>query len=373
MLCSAREEKKRIEKHLGYSKTKTTSYSNSDQPEPFLRIFMEAPHGNNTNSRLSQLKVLDGNVSPINAQRDNNHQFFIGGGRFHRPSKSPSSAIDKNNLENLDSTLIRYLRSRSPASATTGDAFKTPAIDSPKYYNSGGSSGFGSRGSSSVSPLSALENLEPSVFKTPVKVEEDVLVMDGILVRSGASGRLRSLTSSDSGGSSSSSGSNSFFKTEICRSWEDFSHCRYGSKCQFAHGKEEVRPSRFPIKNKSEAQTCKSYSSSGSCSYGAKCRFVHHQVVAAASPTEPAVTDVALAKTQTISPVKPENSSGSLSVTVTNTDWSPEDDGIEVTLPSSSSPEKIPSREAVDAYINNVLYGPSRRKRLPVFAEICPE
>ncbi|GMP39110.1 hypothetical protein CsSME_00010078 [Camellia sinensis var. sinensis] len=353
---------------------------------------MEAPHGNNTSSRLSQLKVLDGNVSPINAQRDNNHQFLIGGGRFHHPLKSPSSAIDKNNLENLDSTLIRYLRSRSPASATTGDAFKTPAIDSPKYYNSGGSSGFGSRGSSSVSPLSALENLEPSVFKTPVKVEEDVLVMDGILVRSGAGGRLRSLTSSDSGGSSSSSGSNSFFKTEICRSWEDFSHCRYGSKCQywlflsvddttklkflllqFAHGKEEVRPSRFPIKNKSEAQMCKSYSSSGSCSYGAKCRFVHHQVVAASSPTEPAVTDVALAKTQTISPVKPENSSGSLSVTVTNTDWSPEDDGIEVTLPCSSSPEKIPSREAVDAYINNVLYGPSRRKRLPVFAEICPE
>ncbi|KAF5951918.1 hypothetical protein HYC85_009862 [Camellia sinensis] len=323
---------------------------------------MEAPHGNNTSSRLSQLKVLDGNVSPINAQRDNNHQFFIGGGRFHHPSKSPSSAIDKNNLENLDSTLIRYLRSRSPASATTGDAFKTPAIDSPKYYNSGGSSGFGSRGSSSVSPLSALENLEPSVFKTPVKVEEDVLVMDGILVRSGAGGRLRSLTSSDSGGSSSSSGSNSFFKTEICRSWEDFSHCRYGSKCQVCVS--------LPF---SLAQMCKSYSSSGSCSYGARCRFVHHQVVAAASPTEPAVTDVALAKTQTISPVKPENSNGSLSVTVTNTDWSPEDDGIEVTLPCSSSPEKIPSREAVDAYINNVLYGPSRRKRLPVFAEICPE
>ncbi|KAI8010831.1 hypothetical protein LOK49_LG06G01173 [Camellia lanceoleosa] len=98
---------------------------------------MEAPHGNNTSSRPSQLKVLDGNVSPINAQRDNNHQFFIGGGRFHHPSKSPSSAINKNNLENLDSTLIRYLRSRSPASATTGDAFKTPASNIQQFRHLG--------------------------------------------------------------------------------------------------------------------------------------------------------------------------------------------------------------------------------------------
>ncbi|KAL6964317.1 hypothetical protein U1Q18_035373 [Sarracenia purpurea var. burkii] len=359
---------------------------------------MEAPNGNN-NSRVSKLKAFNVNVTPINVQRDN-PQFFIGGGRFHHPPKcssfDPFAVVDKSNLENLDSTLIRYLRSGSPASLVAGDSFKAPAVDSPDYCqiigpqylsgnsnNSGKNIGFVSRGSSSVSPLSAVENLEtppsrsPPVFNTSVKVEEDVLVMDGILVGSVPSGRMRLSASSDSSGSSSS-GSNSFYKTEICRSWEDSSHCRYGSKCQFAHGKEEVRPSRFPNKNKTEPQTCKSYSSSGSCSYGAKCRFAHHQVTTTASPTEPAVT-AEPAKTQTILPIKADNSNNSSrsrsgnSTTATNTDWCPLDDGSEVALPFSASTDEIPSREGVNAYINGVLYGPSRAKRLPVFAEICPE
>ncbi|XP_057494502.1 uncharacterized protein LOC130779741 isoform X2 [Actinidia eriantha] len=346
---------------------------------------MEGPYGNDS-SRVSKLKAFNGNVLTINSQRDN-RQLFIVGGRLHHQPKSPT--LDPYS-ENLDSALIRYLRYGSPVA---GDAFKAPvagAMISHQFLSgnsssSGGSVGYLSlRGSSStVSPLSAVENLEtppsrsPPVFKTPVKVEEDVLVMDGILVESVSGGRMRLSASSDSSGSSSSSlGSKSFYKTEICRSWEDSSHCRYGSKCQ-----EEVRPLRFPTKNKSEAQTCKSYSSSGTCSYGSKCRFAHHQVMTAAiSPTGPSVPAATLATTQIISPIETENSSESSSksmssgsVTVALADWSPLDDGIEVSLPSSASTNEVPSREAVDAYINSVLYGPSRGKRLPAFAEICPE
>lgn len=33
-------------------------------------------------------------------------------------------------------------------------------------------------------------------------------------------------------GSSSSSGSVGYYKSEICRAWEEFGHCRSGSKCQ---------------------------------------------------------------------------------------------------------------------------------------------
>lgn len=37
------------------------------------------------------------------------------------------------------------------------------------------------------------------------------------------------------------------YKTELCRSWEEKGSCRYGPKCQFAHGEEEVRKvSRHP-------------------------------------------------------------------------------------------------------------------------------
>ena len=55
-------------------------------------------------------------------------------------------------------------------------------------------------------------------------VEEDVLVMDGVLVASD--------TNIVGSGSSSSSGSVGFYKSEICMTWEEFGHCRYGSKCQ---------------------------------------------------------------------------------------------------------------------------------------------
>lgn len=31
------------------------------------------------------------------------------------------------------------------------------------------------------------------------------------------------------------------YKTELCRSWEEKGTCRYGNKCQFAHGEDELR------------------------------------------------------------------------------------------------------------------------------------
>ena len=37
------------------------------------------------------------------------------------------------------------------------------------------------------------------------------------------------------------------YKTELCRSWEEKGTCRYGNKCQFAHGEDELRTvSRHP-------------------------------------------------------------------------------------------------------------------------------
>lgn len=37
------------------------------------------------------------------------------------------------------------------------------------------------------------------------------------------------------------------YKTELCRSWEEKGTCRYGTKCQFAHGEDELRKvSRHP-------------------------------------------------------------------------------------------------------------------------------
>jgi len=63
------------------------------------------------------------------------------------------------------------------------------------------------------------------------------------------------------------------FKTELCQSWIGTGTCRYGAKCQYAHGKDELRPILRHPKYKTEV--CKTFSTSGQCPYGNRCRFVH--------------------------------------------------------------------------------------------------
>jgi len=63
------------------------------------------------------------------------------------------------------------------------------------------------------------------------------------------------------------------YKTEPCRSFEETGCCRYGMKCQFAHGKDELRPvARHP---KYKTEVCKTFHTIGTCPYGKRCRFIH--------------------------------------------------------------------------------------------------
>ena len=45
------------------------------------------------------------------------------------------------------------------------------------------------------------------------------------------------------------------YKTELCRSWEEKGTCRYGTKCQFAHGEEELR--KVPRHPKYKTEICR--------------------------------------------------------------------------------------------------------------------
>jgi len=65
------------------------------------------------------------------------------------------------------------------------------------------------------------------------------------------------------------------YKTEYCRSWRETGACRYGNKCQFAHGDHELRPVLRHPKYKTEV--CRNFSETGTCPYGTRCRFVHYQ------------------------------------------------------------------------------------------------
>lgn len=65
------------------------------------------------------------------------------------------------------------------------------------------------------------------------------------------------------------------YKTELCRPYEEFGVCKYGDKCQFAHGMQELRNlTRHP---KYKTELCRTYHTVGFCPYGPRCHFVHNQ------------------------------------------------------------------------------------------------
>ncbi|XP_023218642.1 mRNA decay activator protein ZFP36L1-like [Centruroides sculpturatus] len=76
----------------------------------------------------------------------------------------------------------------------------------------------------------------------------------------------------------SASGSNqansSRYKTELCRPYEENGTCKYGEKCQFAHGINELRTLvRHP---KYKTELCRTFHSTGFCPYGPRCHFIHN-------------------------------------------------------------------------------------------------
>ncbi|KIO34614.1 hypothetical protein M407DRAFT_64011, partial [Tulasnella calospora MUT 4182] len=75
------------------------------------------------------------------------------------------------------------------------------------------------------------------------------------------------------GGPSANNRKLGLYKTELCRSWEEKGTCKYGEKCQFAHGDlEQRRVERHP---KYKTEICRTFWVSGSCPYGKRCCFIH--------------------------------------------------------------------------------------------------
>jgi hypothetical protein len=65
------------------------------------------------------------------------------------------------------------------------------------------------------------------------------------------------------------------YKTEMCRPFEESGHCKYGDKCQFAHGEHELRNlTRHP---KYKTELCRTFHTVGFCPYGPRCHFIHNE------------------------------------------------------------------------------------------------
>ena len=65
------------------------------------------------------------------------------------------------------------------------------------------------------------------------------------------------------------------YKTELCKSFMEDNFCKYGNKCRFAHGDDEL-----VIKekiNNYKRKLCKSFFNEGFCNYGIRCNFQHDQ------------------------------------------------------------------------------------------------
>ena len=67
------------------------------------------------------------------------------------------------------------------------------------------------------------------------------------------------------------------FKTELCKTYNQFGSCKYGNKCHFAHGEEELLPKMTSSYYKNT--TCKTFIEKGFCLYGERCNFKHNSEI----------------------------------------------------------------------------------------------
>nr|CAB3267925.1 ZF(C3H) zinc finger protein [Phallusia mammillata] len=95
------------------------------------------------------------------------------------------------------------------------------------------------------------------------------------------------------------------YKTELCRPFEENGRCKYGDKCQFAHGKHELRHMvRHP---KYKTELCRTYHTSGLCMYGPRCHFIHNTDELAPVSRQNSVSGIGLQTHQVSVPVTISN------------------------------------------------------------------
>jgi len=105
-------------------------------------------------------------------------------------------------------------------------------------------------------------------------------------------------STTSSNGSASTKVNTSRYKTELCRPFAEHGTCKYGEKCQFAHGQGELRSvTRHP---KYKTDLCRTYHSVGFCPYGPRCHFVHNLDEAAPPQARPAPAPAPAPATPTV-------------------------------------------------------------------------
>ncbi|CAG0913228.1 unnamed protein product [Notodromas monacha] len=131
-------------------------------------------------------------------------------------------------------------------------------------------------------------------------------------------------------------GNSSRYKTELCRAFEETGHCKYGEKCQFAHGHQELRTVHRHRKYKTEL--CRTYHTIGFCPYGPRCHFIHNAEEARSKPIAAAPRPLSMSSSSstTSSPTHSDSLSGS--PTSFSMFWATgDDDHLRIDSPPSTS------------------------------------
>jgi len=118
-------------------------------------------------------------------------------------------------------------------------------------------------------PLTAAATAQPPSTPRPSRVNPaaaDITGLPGL----GSLDRRRDEMDAGGGGAQPAR-----YKTELCRGYREHGRCRYGDRCQFAHGPGELR--RLARHPKYKTDLCRTYHSTGLCPYGPRCHFIHDE------------------------------------------------------------------------------------------------
>jgi hypothetical protein len=68
------------------------------------------------------------------------------------------------------------------------------------------------------------------------------------------------------------------YKTEMCKNWELRGRCKFGNKCCFAHGRNELK-AKVLTHVKYKTKPCKQYHQTAYCPYGQRCQYLHKEAI----------------------------------------------------------------------------------------------
>ena len=67
------------------------------------------------------------------------------------------------------------------------------------------------------------------------------------------------------------------YRTELCKNWILTGQCKFGNRCIFAHGEEELRKKMHLTEN-FKSRLCQVFHKKGYCAYGTRCQFLHTHI-----------------------------------------------------------------------------------------------